>query len=215
MRITVTVLLALGLALCATCEPIQKREDNDSAFDCVFQENTVDCLRTRLARDLDQTEIQMTGKLSEPPLSAVMEQTGNFVAEVVDSIQNPEEEELEGQAGEQVEGRKKKFGKKKQKQLQKLLALAMVLKAKLSLIFQIIGTHFQWKAVTFSFLTLVINLVKFWMDLKNKQPPKVIYYEHAQHQHHYEHDDHDHGYWGRSSNDSPQDLAYSAHVPQK
>lgn len=109
-----------------------------------------------------------------------------------------------------MEGRRKKFGKKK-KQLQKLLGLAMLFKAKLSLLLQLVSTHLQVKFFAIAVIGLLINAARFWLDLKNP-PSKVIYYEHAQHQHHYDHDDHDHGYWGRSSNDSPHDLAYSAYA---
>ncbi|KAK1129649.1 hypothetical protein K0M31_019363 [Melipona bicolor] len=111
------------------------------------------------------------------------------------------------------EGRGKKFGKKKKKQLQRLLGLAMLFKAKLSLLLQLISTHFQLKFFFIAIITLVLNVVKFWLDLKKSHPAKVVYYEHAQHQHHYDHDDYDHS-WARSTNDSPQDLAYSAYAPK-
>lgn len=112
-----------------------------------------------------------------------------------------------------VEGRRKKFGKKK-KQLQRLLGLVMLFKAKLSLLLQLISTHLQVKFFVIAVISLLINVAKFWLDLK-KPPAKVIYYEHAQHQHHYDHDDYEHGHWGRSSNDSPHDLAYSAYATQQ
>lgn len=112
-----------------------------------------------------------------------------------------------------VEGRRKKFGKKK-KQLQRLLGLVMLFKAKLSLLLQLISTHLQVKFFVIAVISLLINVAKFWLDLK-KPPGKVIYYEHAQHQHHYDHDDYEHGHWGRSSNDSPHDLAYSAYATQQ
>lgn len=90
----------------------------------------------------------------------------------------------------------------------------MLFKAKLSLLLQLISTHFQLKFFGIAIISLIINAIKFWLDLKKSHPSKVIYYEHAQHQHHYDHDDYDHGYWGRSTNDSPQDLAYAAHIPK-
>lgn len=108
------------------------------------------------------------------------------------------------------EARKKKLSKKKKKLLQKLLGLAMLLKAKLSLILQLISTHFQFKFFVIAIISLLLNAARFWIEIK-KSPSKVIYYEHAQHQHHYDHDDH--GYWGRSSNETPQDLAYHAYIP--
>lgn len=90
----------------------------------------------------------------------------------------------------------------------------MLFKAKLSLLLQLVSTHLQLKFFGIAILGLLINAARFWLDLKNAHPAKVVYYEHAQHQHHYDHDEHEHGAWGRSSNDNPQDLAYSGHAPQ-
>jgi hypothetical protein len=112
------------------------------------------------------------------------------------------------------ESRKKKFGKKKKKHVQKLLLIAMLLKSKISLLLQLLSTHFQVKFFVIAILSLLMNAARFWLDLKKShRPSKVIYYEHAQHQHHYDHDD-DHGIWGRSSDEAPQELAYSAYIPE-
>ncbi|KAF3424726.1 hypothetical protein E2986_08543 [Frieseomelitta varia] len=216
MRITVSVLLLLGLVLCVQGDVTETKDEDESYLNCLLEDNTVGCLSTRLGRNLDEIEVRVTGKNSETPMSAVIEQAGNFVAEVIDDVQNPgrsDEVAETADAGEQEEGRGKKFGKKKKKQLQRLLGLAMLFKAKLGLLLQLISTHFQLKFFFISVITLVLNVVKFWLDLKKSQPSKVIYYEHAQHQHHYDHDDYDHS-WGRSSNDSPQDLSYSAYAPK-
>ena len=114
-----------------------------------------------------------------------------------------------------VEGRKKKLGKKKKKQLHKLMMIAMMVKAKISLLLQLVSTHFQLKFFIIAIISLMINTARFWIELKKShRPSKVIYYEHAQHQHHYDHDD-DHGIWGRSSDESPQDLAYNAYAPER
>lgn len=110
------------------------------------------------------------------------------------------------------EARKKKFGKKQKKHLAKLLGLAMLVKAKISLLLQLISTHFQFKFFIIAIISLILNAVRFWIEIKKSHPAKVIYYEHAQHQHHYDHDDHD-NYWGRSSNETPHELAYRAYVP--
>lgn len=109
------------------------------------------------------------------------------------------------------EARKKKYGKKKKKHLQKLLGLVMLMKAKIGLLLQLISTHFQLKFFVIAIISLILNAARFWIEIKKNQPSKVIYYEHAQHQHHYDHDDH--GYWGRSSNETPQEIAYRAYVP--
>lgn len=92
MRITVTILFLLGITILhARGEPIGKTEEesDEALLDCASQENTLGCLGTRLARSMDRIEMQVTGKKSETPMSVVIEQAGNFVAELVDDIQNP------------------------------------------------------------------------------------------------------------------------------
>ncbi|KAK0175362.1 hypothetical protein PV327_009116 [Microctonus hyperodae] len=55
---------------------------------------------------------------------------------------------------------------------------------------------------------LIINIARFWLDLKKSHAPeRVVYYEHAQHQHHYEPED-EHGYWKRRSLDN-NNMPYS------
>ncbi|KAG7210021.1 hypothetical protein KM043_011601 [Ampulex compressa] len=214
MRILLVVLSVLGLAL-ADVPPASRQEEDGGLLECVFENNSASCLRSRLSRDMDRIEFEVTGKKGEPPVSSLVEQTSNFVAELISDETNVEDaDEVEGQTGVE-EARRKKFGKKKKKHLQKLLGLAMLLKAKLSLLLQLISTHFQFKFFIIAIVNLILGVTKFWLDLKKSHnPAKVIYYEHAQHQHHYDHDEHDHGgYWARSSNESPQDLAYNSYAP--
>ncbi|KAM0729559.1 hypothetical protein ACS0PU_003436 [Formica fusca] len=220
MRIIASIILILGLALyvhCETTEEDNQEEDDVGILNCMFASSTGSCFRSRLARDLDQIELEVTGKKSEPPMSTVVAQAGNIIAEIVDDLQETGAEgiieEDDAQDDNVEEARKKKFGKKKKKHLQKLLALAMLIKAKIGLLLQLISTHFQLKFFVIAVISLILNAARFWIEIKKNQPSKVIYYEHAQHQHHYDHDDHEHGYWGRSSNETPQDLAYRGYVP--
>ncbi|XP_011150114.1 uncharacterized protein LOC105189588 [Harpegnathos saltator] len=217
---SICLLVLLGLTPHVRCErPTEEsaRDKEDGILECIFEDNSSNCLRTRLARDLDEIEREVTGKKGEPPMSVVLEQAGGTIAEVIEDLQETGVEGIIGEDEKIEEARKIKFGKKKKKrQLQKLLGLAMLLKAKLSLLLQIISTHFQLKFFVIAIISLLINATRFWLELKKSHPAKVIYYEHAQHQHHYDHDhdhDHDHGYWGRSSNETPMDLAYRAYVP--
>lgn len=90
MRITTSVFLVLGLALhvhCAVTEESNPKEDDFGILECMFTDNAGNCLRTRLARDLDRIEVEVTGKKSEPPMSVVIEQASNIIAEVVDDLQ--------------------------------------------------------------------------------------------------------------------------------
>ncbi|KYM98666.1 PREDICTED: uncharacterized protein LOC108777299 [Cyphomyrmex costatus] len=213
MRIIAPVFLVFGLVLHAHCMAMEKntpKEDDTGILECVFTNNARNCLRTRLARDLDQIELEVTGKKSEPPMSAVIEQAGNVIAQVVDDLQENNAEEIvkedDAQNDNIEEARKKKF---KKKHLKKILGLVMLLKAKLSLLLQLISTHFQFKFFIIAIISLILNAARFWIEIK--KPSKVIYYEHAQHQHHYDHDEH--GYWGRSSNETPHELAYRSYAP--
>ena len=96
----------------------------------------------------------------------------------------------------------------------KLVALVLLLKSKLNLILKLISTHLQVKFFFIAVISLLINIARFWLDFKKSHhPSKVIYYEHAQHQHHYDKED-EHGYWSRRSLDeSAQNLAFNAHMP--
>lgn len=86
-----SVFLLLGLALNARCEATTENDvdadDDVGILECMFEHNAGNCLRARLARDLDRIELEVTGKRSEPPMSAVIERAGNIIAEVVDELQ--------------------------------------------------------------------------------------------------------------------------------
>ncbi|XP_073837160.1 uncharacterized protein isoform X1 [Musca autumnalis] len=102
--------------------------------------------------------------------------------------------------------------KKKKKAIQKLILLGSFLKAKIELLLKILGAHLQIKFFAIALIGLLINIARFWIDVKRGGiPQKVVYVEHAHHQHHYE----DHGedwnesgggYWKRSlQTDTPLD----------
>lgn len=124
------------------------------------------------------------------------------------------------------EGRGKK--KKKIVGLIKLLILGAVIKAKLALLLKVLAVKLQIKFFLVALAGLILNAARFYLDLKKgHQPQKVIYYEHAQHQHHYEGGEEDWGgpsssggsYWGRSydqedeAKNRAQDMAYSKQKP--
>ncbi|XP_062542186.1 uncharacterized protein LOC134210176 isoform X5 [Armigeres subalbatus] len=101
-------------------------------------------------------------------------------------------------------GPEKAIGKrkgKKKKTFMKLFILGAALKGKIELLLKILSFHLQLKFFAIAAIGLLINIARFWIDLKKQpHPQKVIYYEHAQHQHHYDdHNDGDYGgYWKRS-----------------
>ncbi|XP_011643638.1 uncharacterized protein LOC105431256 [Pogonomyrmex barbatus] len=103
MRIITPIFLLLGLALyacCATTEENSYEEDSVGILECMFTDNAGNCIRTRLARDLDRIELEVIGKKSEPSMSAVVEQAGNIIAEVVDGLQEDGAEEIRGRIEE-------------------------------------------------------------------------------------------------------------------
>lgn len=124
-------------------------------------------------------------------------------------------------------GRGKK--KKKKQALMKLFMLAMLIKSKISMLMGALSTFLQLKFFGIAILNLLIGLIRLWVEWsKHKTPQKVIYYEHAQHQHHYEHehhydDDGGKGSWGSlwsrsldpTDTNKAQGLAYSAHAPSQ
>ncbi|CAG9133660.1 unnamed protein product [Plutella xylostella] len=107
--------------------------------------------------------------------------------------------------------------KKKKKAILKLLLLGAVLKAKIGTMLQILSFKLQVKFFIIALLGLAINLARFWLDVKkshHQQPQKVIYYEHAQHQHHY--DEHEEapgwGPWSRSMEPGEWYIIYYEHA---
>ncbi|XP_058459147.1 uncharacterized protein LOC131435357 isoform X3 [Malaya genurostris] len=107
----------------------------------------------------------------------------------------------------------KRKGKKKKTYI-KLFMLGAALKGKIELLLKILSFHLQLKFFAIAAIGLLINIGRFWFDLKKQpQPQKVIYYEHAQHQHHYDdHGDDYGGYWKRSLHGiRDEDGSYYSH----
>lgn len=91
MRLIVWISLVLGLAMYVHCDETTKESSSDDddvgILECMFEDNAGNCLRTRMARDLDRIEMEVTGKKNEPPMSAVIEQAGTIIAEIIDDLQ--------------------------------------------------------------------------------------------------------------------------------
>lgn len=95
MRVITPVLLVLGLALYARCEATgESSREEDGILECMFEDSVGSCFKTRLARNLDQIELDVTGKKSEPPISVVIERAGSVIADVVDDLQEADAEEI-------------------------------------------------------------------------------------------------------------------------
>ncbi|XP_070141681.1 protein IWS1 homolog isoform X2 [Drosophila kikkawai] len=88
--------------------------------------------------------------------------------------------------------------KKKKKAIAKFMLIGSFLKAKIELLLKILGAHLQVKFFAIALIGLLINIARFWIDVKRGSPPS---------KHHYE----DHGddwseqgsYWKRSLQTDP------------
>lgn len=72
-------------------------------------------------------------------------------------------------------GKHGKGKKKKRRALMKLLLIGAVLKAKIELLLKIIATHLQIKFFIVAVIGLVVNIARFWVDLKRGQQPQKVY----------------------------------------
>lgn len=114
---------------------------------------------------------------------------------------------------------KQKKKKKKYKSLLQILAVGFVIYKKICLILKLFHAALQFKFYLIALGGLLLHATKFWLSVKKEShPTKVIYYEHAQHQHHYGHGEEDgHSIWARAFNNpdniSAVDLAYNTQRP--
>ncbi|KAH0547457.1 uncharacterized protein LOC123268417 [Cotesia glomerata] len=183
-----------------------KSAQENAVLNCLVDQDSLGCVKNLTDATLDAIELKVTGTKDNVTFSKVMERTSGFIVHEISNLFDDNTRE----------GRKIKIGKKKKKLLHKLLPLFHLLQAKISLILQLISTHFQFKFFAIAVVGLIINFVRLWIDLKKgHHPSKVIYYEHAQHQHHYEPEE-DHGsYWRKKrsldqNQRDPNQLAYRA-----
>lgn len=72
-------------------------------------------------------------------------------------------------------GKRGKGKKKKRRALMKLLLIGAVLKAKIELLLKIIATHLQIKFFVVAVIGLIVNIARFWVDLKRSQQPQKVW----------------------------------------
>lgn len=73
---------------------------------------------------------------------------------------------------EKKTGKGKKGKKHKKKGLMKMFFLGAIVKSKVELLLKVLSFHLQLKFFAIALASLVINLARFWIDLK-KHPQKV------------------------------------------
>lgn len=79
-------------------------------------------------------------------------------------------------------GKRGKGKKKKRRALMKILLIGAVLKAKIELLLKIIATHLQVKFFIIAVIGLVVNIARFWVDLKRGHQPQKVSYLYTKHQ---------------------------------
>ncbi|XP_011212806.2 uncharacterized protein LOC105232715 isoform X2 [Bactrocera dorsalis] len=102
--------------------------------------------------------------------------------------------------------------KKKKKAIAKLVLLGSFLKAKIELLLKILGAHLQIKFFAIALIGLLINIARFWIDVKRGGTPQ---------KHHYEEHGDDWGgesggsYWKRSLQTDPtlEEAATDSYQP--
>lgn len=78
-----------------------------------------------------------------------------------------------------ITAKRGKGKKKKKKALMKLLLIGAVLKSKIELLLKILGTHLQIKFFIISVISLIVNIARFWVDLKRSQNPQKVFISHS------------------------------------
>lgn len=64
--------------------------------------------------------------------------------------------------------------KKKKKAIMKLLVLGAVLKGKVELLLKLLSAHLQMKFFAIAVIGLLINLARFWVDVKKSHHPQKV-----------------------------------------
>lgn len=70
--------------------------------------------------------------------------------------------------------RGKKHHKKKKKALVKLMLWGTVIKGKIELLLKILSAHLQIKFFLIAFVGLLINIARFWIDIKKSHAPQKV-----------------------------------------
>ncbi|XP_055707919.1 uncharacterized protein LOC129804554 isoform X2 [Phlebotomus papatasi] len=151
-------------------------------------------LRKPKSDDLEmESKMQLLGEENAGDVSA-LDATANEAEGGTD-----DEMESGRYAGDQ-RGKKKK----KKKALMKLLLLGAIVKGKIEMLLKLLSAHLQLKFLAIAAIGLLINVARFWIDLKKgHQPQKHHYDDHG--------DEYGGGYWKRSL-EAPGSVASETEV---
>ncbi|XP_055686601.1 uncharacterized protein LOC129791945 isoform X3 [Lutzomyia longipalpis] len=160
------------------------KEEADAEYQAKLQS------RDFTARDLPQEKPSAVMTTVEKTITSIAESVSERLEEF---LRQPKSEDLEMEEKQihKLDQRGKK--KKKKKALMKLLLLGAIVKGKIELLLKLLSAHLQLKFLAIAAIGLLVNIARFWIDLKKGHSPQ---------KHHY--DDHGDdwngggGYWKRS-----------------
>lgn len=61
-------------------------EEEKGFLECILEANSASCARKRIAKEIDQIEFDVTGKRGEVPMSVVLQESGKFIAEGLNTL---------------------------------------------------------------------------------------------------------------------------------
>ncbi|KAJ8941683.1 hypothetical protein NQ314_010329 [Rhamnusium bicolor] len=161
---------------------------------------------SQLAKTIEQLISELSGLFKDGIANFFSGKEADDEDEVVD----PDDKEDDG-SRDVGENRGKK--KKKKKAMLKYLAIAAAIVAKISFLFKLFHASLQFKMFLIGLSSLLLHLAKFWLDIKRGyNPPRVVYYEQAHHQHHYDGDEGSRRYDEGGKNNA-QNVVYSNQIP--
>jgi hypothetical protein len=68
----------------------------------------------------------------------------------------------------------KNKGKKNKRVFLKIFMLSQIVKSKIEMILKVLSFHLQVKFFAIAFVGLLINVARFWMDIKKSYPPQKV-----------------------------------------
>ncbi|XP_026287671.1 uncharacterized protein LOC113212989 [Frankliniella occidentalis] len=172
-----------------------------SMASCAAQKDAMRCLEQRASRYrsqlLDERRAWDSRALQDSDADAdtAVKATEAILDGLVPDV--PGEDAMEAKdavAGHNSRGHKLKKKIHKIIKIIKIIIFIVVVKLKMVFAMLMMQTLFQFKLVAITFMILLIKKYYLWVEWKHKKEEKkaVVYYEHAQHQHHYDETDHFH-----------------------
>ena len=86
MKLSLCAILGIVLIYNFTSANEILAEEEKGFLECILEANSASCARKRIAKEIDQIELEVSGRRSDVPMSVVLQETGNFIAEGLDNL---------------------------------------------------------------------------------------------------------------------------------